>query len=275
MANLGDTLVDADYVAARLDRPDLRVVEIDVSPAAYVEGHIPGAVLWNAYSDLRDSNYLPIARSELAALLERAGIRPSDTIVTHGYAAPLGLWMLREFGHADVRMLEGSRDIWARDGHAWEVEVSEFAPSAYPIPSGRPNMLATLGEVRTAIEDSKTVLLDVRSELEFEAERFWPSGATADAGHAGHIPGAVSVPIGQLRADDESLRSPDELREVFERAGATEEAPIIVYCTIGNRASQAWFALTELLGYPDVKVYYGSWVEWGRRDDTPITAASD
>ena len=73
-----------------------------------------------------------------------------------------------------------------------------------------------------------------------------------------------------LRAEDGTLRSADELRGVFEQAGVTKDKALITYCTIGNRASEAWFALKYLLDYPDVRVYYGSWVEWGKATDTPI-----
>jgi len=73
-----------------------------------------------------------------------------------------------------------------------------------------------------------------------------------------------------LRAEAGTLKSADELRAVFERAGVTQDKALITYCTIGNRAAEAWFALEYLLGYPDVRVYYGSWVEWGKATDTPI-----
>ena len=110
----------------------------------------------------------------------------------------------------------------------------------------------------------------MRSELEYSGERFWPSGATADTGRAGHVPGAVSLPIELLRAEDRGGRPIDGLRSLVESAGVTADKRVIVYCTIGNRASEAWFALTHLLGYPDVRVYYGSWCEWGNAPDTPV-----
>jgi thiosulfate/3-mercaptopyruvate sulfurtransferase len=66
------------------------------------------------------------------------------------------------------------------------------------------------------------------------------------------------------------MRPTDELRALLEGAGVTPDKGVIVYCTIGNRASEAWFALTHLLGYPDVRVYYASWCEWGKATDTPI-----
>ena len=122
----------------------------------------------------------------------------------------------------------------------------------------------------SAIGDESQLVLDVRAEREYDGEFFWPSGATEDVGRAGHVPGAVSVPIGLLRAEDGTLRSADDLRGVFERAGVTKGKALITYCTIGNRASEAWFALKYLLDYPDVRVYYGSWVEWGKATETPI-----
>jgi thiosulfate/3-mercaptopyruvate sulfurtransferase len=112
--------------------------------------------------------------------------------------------------------------------------------------------------------------LDVRAEAEYSGERFWPSGATADAGRAGHVPGAVSVPIDLLRTEGGRLKGPEELRPILEQAGVRRDKAVISYCTIGNRAAEAWFALKYLLGYPNARVYYGSWVDWGKAADTPI-----
>jgi thiosulfate/3-mercaptopyruvate sulfurtransferase len=102
--------VDVDWIAAHLGEAGVRLVEIDVSRAAYDEGHIPGAVLWNAYADLRDPNYRPVGLAELGRFLSRSGITPETCVVTYGYSAPLGFWLLRAHGHEDVRMLMGPRD---------------------------------------------------------------------------------------------------------------------------------------------------------------------
>jgi thiosulfate/3-mercaptopyruvate sulfurtransferase len=265
-------IVDSAWVAAHDADADVKVVEVDVSRAAYDAGHIPGAVLWNAYSDLRDLSYRPISHSQLERLLSRTGITPETTLVFYGYGAVLGFWLMKAHGHRDVRMLAGTRERWAGAGGEWSTDVPEPAESSYPLAGANADALASQADVEAAIDDPACVLLDVRSKEEYSGERFWPSGATEDAGRAGRLPGAVSVPIDLLRNDDETLKSTDELRGTFERAGVTAEKRVIVYCTIGNRASQAWYGLRYMLGYPDVSVYYGSWVEWGKAPGTPIEA---
>ena len=263
-------IVDTHWIAAHGDDPGVRLVELDVSRAAYDGGHIPDAVFWNAYSDLRDSEYKPVSLVEMEGLLSRSGVVPDTTLVFYGYGAALGFWLMKAYGHADVRMLMGSREQWAQAGGQWSTAVPEPAASAYPLAGADAAALSSRAAVEAAIGDDRAVLLDVRSELEFSGERFWPSGATEDTGRAGRAPGAVSVPIDRLRRDDDTLRDTEQLRGALEQAGVAPGQKVIVYCTIGNRASLAWFALKYRLSYPDVSVYYGSWVEWGKAPDTPV-----
>lgn len=263
-------MVDPDWIADNHDDPGVRLIEVDVSSAAYEAGHIPGAVLWNAYADLRNREYRPVPRAELERLLGRTGARPETTLVVYGYGAALGFWLMKAQGHDDVRMLEGDREQWPDSGREWSTEVPGPVWGFYELAAENEEIQASRAMVEAAIADPAQVLLDVRSELEFSGERFWPSGASEDTGRAGHLPGALNVPIDLLRKSDGSLKSTAELRSVFEHSALSPEKTTIVYCTIANRASQAWFALSYLLGYSDVRVYYGSWVEWGKAEDTPI-----
>jgi thiosulfate/3-mercaptopyruvate sulfurtransferase len=270
VSEMSDAVVDARWVAGHIRDPEVRLVEVDVSRATYEQGHIPGAVLWNAYSDLRDAGYQPVARTQFEDLVARSGIDTDSTVVVYGYGAALGFWLLKANGHDDVRILDGSRDQWAQAGEQWATDVPSPPTVARALPDVVSEIIATREAVERAIEDPTKLLLDVRSDLEYAGQRFWPSGASEGAGRSGHIPGATSVPIDLLRAENGALKPPDELQRAFDGAGVTKDKGVITYCTIGNRASQAWFALKYVLGYPDVRVYYGSWVEWGKRTDTPI-----
>ena len=173
-------LVDVEWIAARLGEPSVQLVEVDVSRVAYDEGHIPGAVLWNAYVDLRDQRYRP--GGSAGDLCSRSGVVPGTTAVTYGYAAPLGFWLLKASGHEDVRMLLGAREQWSLAGHEWSRAVPEPADGAYPDLTENADVLASRGGVEAAIGDPRQVLLDVRAESEYSGERFWPSGATEDVG---------------------------------------------------------------------------------------------
>jgi len=261
-------LVDPSWIAARIGDPAVRLVEIDVSAAAYDAGHIPGAVLWNAYRDLRRPDYLPVDAAALQELVRDAGIDAGTTIVFYGYGAHLGFWLLKNHGHRDVRLMDGSRDRWTQAGGSWSRSVHRHARTNYSLGKGDP-FRASRDAVRAMI-GSAAILVDTRSKAEYDGERFWPSGATAGAGRAGHIPGAVHVPIELLRTEQGAFRKANEMQRVLQQRGVDRKATIITYCTIGNRAAQAWFALTQLLGYGDVRVYYGSWTEWGTATDTPI-----
>lgn len=86
----------------------------------------------------------------------------------------------------------------------------------------------------------------------------------------GHIPGAASIPWGQAANPDGTFKSADELRQLYGGKGVTPERDVVVYCRIGERSSHTWFVLHELLGYPRVRNYDGSWTEWGNGVRLPI-----
>ncbi|MBA3842336.1 MAG: hypothetical protein H0X39_06910 [Actinobacteria bacterium] len=160
-------------------------------------------------------------------------------MVFYGYGVPLGFWLLRAYGHPDVRMLMGSCAQWAEQAHRWSTDSpAEAVAPRLPL-SEDATLIADRQAVEAAVESGAELLLDVRAPAEYHGERFWPSGASADVGRAGHIPGAVNVPIDLVRAEDGTLKPADELRTIFDAAGVTGEQPVIVYCTIGNRASEA------------------------------------
>jgi thiosulfate/3-mercaptopyruvate sulfurtransferase len=264
-------LVDPQWLQDHLADPAMRVVEVDVSPTAYNDGHVDGAVLWNVYSDLKDANYQLVDAATLQGLVERSGISPDSTVVFYGYAPALGLWLMKLYGHRDVRILNCSRDSWRAAGRPWSSDAGRPAPGSFHLGDQDTRIRADCEAVREAISRPDVTLLDVRTAAEYQGERFWPSGGMEPGGRAGHVPSAVHQPIDGLYDDhDGSFRSAAELRQIFAPVELAGSAELITYCTIGGRAATTWFVLTHLLGRDNVRVYDGSWAEWGRMTDASV-----
>lgn len=263
-------LVDPGWLAGHLSDADVRVVEVDVSPAAYDNWHIDGAVLWNVYTDLKDADYRTVGPAALEQLVARSGIGPDSTVVFYGYAPALGLWLMKLYGHSDVRILDCSRDTWRAGGHPWSTAPGGPCAGGYRLGGEDRRIRAGRAAVQDAIGQSGPTLVDVRSAAEYRGDCFWPSGGTEPGGRTGHVPSAVHQPIDGLYHPDGSFRSAAELRSVFSPAVLDGGRELITYCTIGGRAATAWFVLTHLLGRDLVRVYDGSWAEWGRAIGTPV-----
>jgi thiosulfate/3-mercaptopyruvate sulfurtransferase len=264
-----DALVSADWLAAHLNDADVRVVEVDVSPKSYNEGHITGAVFWDIYKALKDSNYKLVDAATLEGILSASGITPSTKVVFYGYGPALGYWLLKFYRHADASVLNCSKRQWQEEGRSWSTAQPEPKATRYALPEPDSEIRARQPAVEASIGAADCVILDVRSEEEFRGERFWPSGALEERGRAGRIPGALNVSLNPVMNADGSFAPVDVLRKAF-AAQLDDGGEVITYCTIGGRASVAWFVLSELLGRRDVQVYDGSWAEWGFMPETPI-----
>jgi thiosulfate/3-mercaptopyruvate sulfurtransferase len=268
--SLADVLVEPAWLADHLNDADVRIVEVDVSRAAYDQGHIAGAILWNAYTDLHHADYSPVERSEFEDLLRKSGLASSDTIVFYGYGPFLGFWLMKAYGHERVLVLDGTRQGWREAGLPWTMALPEPMPSTYTLLAAEATQLMSLDTLQGTLGGGNPLILDVRSEAEFAGERFWPSGATEGAGRPGHIPGAVHLHADLLRTTHGAFKNAAALRQIFKDREVVPESSVATYCTIGIRASEAAFVLRYLLGYPEVRVYGGSWAQWGTRTDTPI-----
>ncbi len=273
-------LVSTEWLEANLGKPGLVVVESDEDVLLYETGHIPGAVKLDWHTDLND----PVTRdyvsdSEFTALMRRKGIKRDDTLVIYGdksnWWAAYALWVLKLFGHEDVRLLDGGREKWVAEGRALTTKVSNREESDYPaverddrqIRAFRDDVLAHLGQP----------LIDVRSPEEYSGERtHMPAYPEEGALRGGHIPGAASVPWSRAAGELGVFKSKAELEDLYlNQAKLNRGDDVIAYCRIGERSSHTWFVLRYLLGFDTVKNYDGSWTEWGSLVGVPIVKGSE
>jgi len=279
-----DVLVTADWVADRLDAfqsddPEYRLVEVDVDTEAYDETHAPGAVGFNWETQLQDQTRRDILdRDDFEELLGSHGIAPDSTVVLYGdnsnWFAAYAYWQFKYYGHEDVRLLDGGRDYWLDGDYPTTDEEPTYPTVGYDARGPFEGVRAYRDDVETAI-DRGVPLVDVRSPEEFSGEVLAPPGLQETAQRGGHVPGATNVSWAATVDDDGRFKSADELRELYEDAGITDDQEVVTYCRIGERSSIAWFALSELLGYDDVTNYDGSWTEWGNLVDAPVETGSE
>jgi len=271
-----EALVDADWVEAHLNDPQVRLIEVDVDTNAYDQGHIPGAVGFNWKKELQDQVVrAPLSNEHLEALLSGAGVSNDTTIVLYGdnnnWFAAWALWILKYYGHQDVRLLDGGRVKWLADKREITTEVPSYAATTYHAEEPVTNIRALRDQVLSEIGQSNVALVDVRSPGEYSGELLAPANLPQEgAQRGGHIPGAANIPWGQAVREDGTFKSADELRALYGGKGVTPDKEVIAYCRIGERSSHTWFALHYLLGYPQVRNYDGSWTEWGSLIGVPI-----
>jgi thiosulfate/3-mercaptopyruvate sulfurtransferase len=271
-----EALVDADWVEAHLNDPKVRLIEVDVDTNAYDQGHIPGAVGFNWKKELQDQVVrAPLSNAHLEELLGRAGVSNDTTIVLYGdnnnWFAAWALWILKYYGHEDVRLLDGGRVKWLADKREITTEVPSYSQATYHAGEPKTDIRALRDQVLSHIGHSHVALVDVRSPGEYSGELLAPANLPQEgAQRGGHIPGAANIPWGQAVREDGTFKSADELRALYEGKGVTPDKEVIAYCRIGERSSHTWFALNYLLGYPQVRNYDGSWTEWGSLIGVPI-----
>ncbi|MRG58589.1 sulfurtransferase [Agromyces sp. CFH 90414] len=275
-----ERLVSTEWLAEHLGEPGLAVVESDEDVLLYETGHIPGAVKVDWHTDLND----PVVRDyvdpeRFAALLGSKGIARDSTVVIYGdknnWWAAYALWVFTLFGHEDVRLLDGGRDLWIDEGREITTEPTTVTPVEYPVVERDDAAIRAFKE--DVLAHFGNPLIDVRSPEEYSGERTTaPAYPEEGALRAGHIPTAASVPWARAAASDGRFKSRDELDAIYrDEVGLADGDEIIAYCRIGERSSHTWFVLTHLLGFEHVRNYDGSWTEWGSAVRVPIVSGSE
>jgi thiosulfate/3-mercaptopyruvate sulfurtransferase len=263
----GKLLVETSWVALHGSDAGVRLVDLR-DAAAYAAGHIPGAVRLDE-GPLRNPEdrltYLP-APAAFAALMEQTGIGNGTHVVAYddqGGKMAARLWyVLNAYGHERVSLLNGGWSQWVAEKRTVSTEAPSV-PHATFVPRAQPQLSCPAPELLARAKG--VVVLDARSPEEFRGETLSP-GATK----AGRIPGAVNVEWKENVTGPTHLFKPAaELRKLYESKGVTPDKEIVTSCAGGGRAAHTLFAL-KLLGYPKVRIYYGSFSDYTSRPEAPV-----
>src|SRR5579864_1511387 len=266
-------LVSTQWVADHLNDPNVRLIEVDVDTAAYGQGHIQGAVGVNWTTQLGDPVRRDIpSKADWAKLLSDAGVNADTRLVFYGdnnnWFAAFAYWVSKIYGHQNSALMNGGRKKWELESRQFTTDVARHSATNYPARDPDLKYRAYLRDVLG--RSSGSALVDVRSPAEFSGEVIAPPGMTETAQRAGHVPGAQNIPWAQAANEDGTFKSADELQQLYGARGVTSDKSVIAYCRIGERSSHTWFVLKELLGFPNVKNYDGSWTEYGSVVGVPI-----
>lgn len=273
-------LVSPEWLRERIGDPDLVVLEVSFyqpDKAAYFTGHIDGA----QYTYWKDLLWHDLDREfptpeVLAERLGSFGVGDGSTLVLVGdpvQFATYAYWVLAMGGFEDqTAVLDGGHETWAARGYL--MNMDRTVPKPKTVTPGRVDDSCRIGrdEVLAGLDDPARLLIDLRSAEEYSGQRVAPLTAPFDHGaeRRGHIPGARHLPRERLLQESGAFKPPDELTAEFAAVGVADHHEVVTSCRLSHRASLGWFVLTRLLGRERVRVYDGSWTEWGSIVGFPV-----
>lgn len=273
------TLVSTDWLAAHLKDPDLRVLDATTflpgtgrdARAEYEAAHIPGARFFDIeeISDGRsDLPHMAPPVEKFMSRLRAMGVGDGHQVVvydTHGlFSAARVWWLFRLMGQEDIAVLDGGFPKWQAEGR--EVEDLEPVIRDRHMTVRRQNQLVKdVTQVSAASKLGDYAIVDARAAARFRGEAEEPRPGL----RSGHIPGSRNVPYTELLNADGTMKTPAEMRAVFEAAGVDLKKPVITTCGSGITAAVLSLAL-ERIGKRDHSLYDGSWTEWGAFPTLPV-----
>lgn len=249
---------------------DLVVVDFGRGKADYLNGHIPGSVYLSRNSILTTVDGVPgMLRpvEQVRELIEEAGIGNNTRVIVYddsgGLWASRLFWTLEYMGHKKSGLLDGGLSRWIEEGRALQTEEATNSPRNFQVQT-QEDKLADKNWILENLENPRVKIVDSRSPAEY-------TGTDRRAARGGHIPGASNIDwVHNLDTAGGRIFLPvEELELLYEQGEVTRDREIVTHCQTGIRAAHTYFTL-RLLGYDDVRVYDGSWVEWGNSEDTPV-----
>jgi thiosulfate/3-mercaptopyruvate sulfurtransferase len=278
-----DSLVSTDWLADALGADDLRIIDASWflpdsgrdGRADYEAAHIPGAAFLDldAVSD-PDSPLPHMLPSEalLASRLRALGIGDHDRIVIYDnsplHSAARAWWMLRIHGARQVALLDGGLALWQAQGGPVESATPAFRAGHFT-PRLDAAAVADKAAVLRLVGDDGAEIVDARPAARFRGDNPEPRAGLA----AGHIPGSKSLPQSELFEPDGRWKRGATLRAAFDDAGIDLSRPMVTTCGSGVTAAVLLFG-AGLLGKEDVRLYDGSWSEWGADPALPKAAGA-
>jgi thiosulfate/3-mercaptopyruvate sulfurtransferase len=262
-----DLLVSTDWLAAHLYDRNIRVVDMRIR--GFDQGHIPASVLLDNNAirvASRPPTFLPTP-AEFEQVMARLGISDATRVIVYDdrggiYAARL--WMvLNAFGHPNVALLDGGWTKWTAEARPTSVDTANVTAAAFHAKLD-PKWIATASDVLTAIDKPGMKIVDARTAAEIAGNDL------RGIKRGGAIP--ASIPVyweDTFDAQTKVFKSNAEIEKLYRDRGISPNDDVIAYCQVGMRASHDLFTLA-LIGHTKGRVYYGSWEEWGNRDDLPI-----
>jgi len=260
-------LVSTDWVAAHRADPDVLLLHVGMYQMDPPGAFIPGAVALE-YHDIESSAGLSVempAAEQLAAVFAAAGVTGEEHVVLYGggaaHIAARAFVALDYLGHPRVSVMDGGIETWQRENRPTVAQASSARPGAFaPMPD--PAVLADAQWILARLDDPAVAVIDARPADQF-------AGRSSRNLREGHIPGAGNIYFVELLESEDlpRLKSLNEVEALFAAAGYTPGATVVSYCQIGMRASYNYL-IARHLGY-DVKLYDGSWQEWGADESLP------
>jgi thiosulfate/3-mercaptopyruvate sulfurtransferase len=260
-------IISAKELYSRIEISKSRPIIVDArSFGEYKKGHIPGAVnidLFQLHWFDTSKKGIKDFNRQTRILLSNVGIKRKSLVIFYdevsGVSAARGVWLLLYFSHKMVRMLDGGFEVWKRKGYPIEIKSNPLIHSEFKGKVDN-NILSTAEEVKKSLKNNKAVILDARSREEF-------SGSEVRAVRRGHIPSAVNIDW-QKNIENSAFKNKEKLSKIYSEI--PKNSKIITYCQGGYRAANSFLVL-KILGYKNVKMYLGSWGEWGNRIDLPVS----